>query len=60
MDFKELNLIELDKNLSEEQQKEWNSIYASYRAKSILTDRISGIDMKSVTVLDQMCIRDRF
>ncbi|WP_077534364.1 hypothetical protein [Massiliimalia massiliensis] len=52
MDFKELNLTELDKNLSEEQQKEWNSIYASYRAKSILTGRVCGMDMKSMTVLD--------
>ncbi len=50
MDFKELNVKELDKNLSEEQQKEWNSIYASYRSKSILTGKVSGIEEIAVKV----------
>lgn len=50
MEFKDLDLTELDKDLSEEQQKEWNAIYASYRAGSILTGRISGIDTNTITV----------
>ena len=50
MDFKELNIKELDKNLSSEQQKEWNSIYASYRSKSILTGKISGMEEVTVKV----------
>ena len=36
MDFEKLDLTELDKDLSEEQRKEWNAIYASYRSGSIL------------------------
>lgn len=34
MDFEKLDLTELDKDLSEEQRKEWNAIYASYRSGS--------------------------
>ena len=50
MDFKNLDLTELDKDLSEEQQKEWNAIYASYRAGSILTGRVVGIDTNTITL----------
>ena len=32
MCFERLDLTELDKDLSEEQRKEWNAIYASYRS----------------------------
>lgn len=53
MDFKELNVKELDKNLSDEQQREWNAIYASYRAKSVLTGKVSGIDEVGVKVWDE-------
>jgi len=44
MNFNELNLRELDKDLSEEEQKEWNAIYASYRAGSALTGCVAGVD----------------
>ena len=50
MDFKNLDLTELDKDLSEEQQKEWNAIYASYRAGSILTGWVVGIDTNTITL----------
>lgn len=50
MEFKDLDLTELDKDLSDEQQKEWNAIYASYRAGSVLTGRIAGIDTNTITV----------
>ena len=33
-----------DKNLSPEQSREWNDIYASYRAQSILTNAVTGVD----------------
>lgn len=42
MEFHELNLKEIDKNLTEEERKEWNSIYASYRSRSILTGKVAG------------------
>ena len=50
MKFEELNMLELDKDLSEEQRKEWNAIYASYRSESVLTGRVMGIDIKHIPV----------
>ena len=50
MEFNELNLTELDRDLSEEQRKEWNAVYASYRAGSLLTGRIIGSDSISVDI----------
>ena len=50
MDIRRLNLTELDKDLSEEERKEWNSIYASYRARSLLTGKVSGMETKTVEV----------
>ena len=44
MDFEKIDITELDKDLSEEQQKEWNAIYASYRSGSVLTGKVSGMD----------------
>lgn len=53
MDFKDLDLTELDKDLSEEQLKEWNAIYASYRAGSVLTGRVVGMDTNTITLPDK-------
>ena len=53
MEFNELNLTELDKDLSEEQRKEWNAIYASYRAGSLLTGKVAGTDSISVNVKNE-------
>ena len=50
MDFKDLDLTELDKDLSEDQQKEWNASYASYRSGSILTGRVAGMDTTTITL----------
>lgn len=50
MKFEDLNLIEMDKDLSEEQKKEWNAIYASYRSASVLKGRVIGIDTKQIPV----------
>lgn len=50
MDFEHLDLVELDKDLSEEQQKEWNAIYASYRSGSVLTGKVAGMDTTAITL----------
>lgn len=50
MEFEKLDLTELDKDLSKEQQKEWIGIYASYRSGSILTGRIAGMDTTTVNL----------
>lgn len=44
MNFEKLDLNELDKELSEEQRKEWNAVYASYRSGSVLTGKVVGMD----------------
>ena len=50
MNFNDLDMRDLDKDLSEEQQKEWNAIYASYRSGSLLTGRVIGIDTTTINV----------
>ena len=37
-------------DLSDEQLREWNAIYASYRSESLLTARVAGMDQSVVTV----------
>lgn len=53
MEFEKLNLIEMDKDLSEEQQKEWNAIYASYRSGSVLTGKVAGMDTTYITIKNE-------
>ena len=48
--FKDVNVLDTDKDLTEEQQRGWNAIYASYRSASVLTGRIMGIDSKTIPV----------
>ena len=50
MEFEKLDLTELDKDLSDEQRKEWNAIYASYRSASVLTSRVAGMDIEKIRV----------
>ncbi len=50
MDFKDLDLTLLDRDLSEEQRKEWNMLYASFRSGSMLTGRVAGMDINIITV----------
>ena len=42
--FYQLDFNELDRDLSPEERQEWNSIYASYRSRSVLTGSIVGVD----------------
>lgn len=58
MKFDELDIISLDKGLSEEEKTEWNSIYASYRAGSLLTGRIVGVDDISFNFFNAETKRD--
>lgn len=50
MKFEDLNILEADKDLTEEQRKCWNALYASYRSASVLTGKILGIDSKTIPV----------
>lgn len=51
--FFELQFSELDRYLTEEERKEWNSIYASYRGRSAMSGTIIGVDRLSVGVKNQ-------
>ncbi len=44
MDFKELNVMEFDKGLTEAERDEWNAIYASYQSASIVSGNVIGVD----------------
>lgn len=48
--FYALNFNELDRDLTPEERKEWNAIYASYRGRSVLHGRVIGVNpMRAVT-----------
>ncbi|MCD8374797.1 MAG: hypothetical protein LUC20_06890, partial [Oscillospiraceae bacterium] len=51
--FYDLNLNALDRDLSPEERREWNSIYASYRGRSALTGTIVGVDRHTVSARDR-------
>lgn len=44
MNFKDLNIAEMDRNLSVQERSEWQSIYASYRSGSVMTGSVVGVD----------------
>lgn len=51
--FYQLDFREIDRNLTPEEQQEWNSIYASYRSRSAITGTIIGVDPISISVQDE-------
>lgn len=51
--FFELEFNELDRYLTDEERKEWNSIYASYRGRSAMSGTIIGVDQLSISVRDK-------
>jgi ribosomal protein S1 len=48
MNFNQLSTSELDRNLTPEERSEWNAIYASYQAQSLLTGEVSGVDSYAI------------
>ena len=48
--FYDLDFHALDQDLSPEQRQEWNTIYASFRSRSVMRGTIIGIDPHSMTV----------
>ena len=45
MNFNELDLTKLDKNLTDEERNEWQAIYASYRGQSVISGEVAGVDL---------------
>jgi ribosomal protein S1 len=52
MEFKDLNLRALDKDLPAEEREEWNAIYASFRGESIIFGPVVGVDFHSFSSRD--------
>lgn len=50
--FYSLDFRALDRDLSPEQEQEWNSIYASFRSGSILTGTVVGVDEHTLDITD--------
>ena len=48
-----LNLNELDRDLSDKQRDEWNAIYASFRAKSVMSGTVVGVDTNTFDVTNR-------
>lgn len=51
--FYSLDFRALDRDLSPEQEQEWNSIYASFRSRSILTGTVVGVDDYTFDITDE-------
>ena len=47
------NFRELDRGLTPMEQQEWNSIYASYRGRSVMTGKIAGVDPVRLRMRDR-------
>lgn len=48
--FYDLDFRALDQDLSPEQRQEWNTIYASFRSRSVMRGIIIGVDPHTMTV----------
>ncbi len=53
MEFKDLNLTELDKNLSDAEREEWQAIYASYQSSSIVNGCVVGVDLHNFNIVPE-------
>ena len=51
--FYELDFRELDRNLSEQERQEWNSIYASFRGHSVMTGKVAGVNPHEFRIMDK-------
>lgn len=48
-----LDFRELDRSLTPEQRQEWNSIYASYRGRSVMSGQVVGVDRVRIRTRDK-------
>ena len=51
MNFNELDLTKLDKNLTDEERNEWQAIYASYRGQSVISGEVAGVDLHEFDII---------
>ena len=53
MEFKDLNLAELDKDLTQIERDEWNALYASFRSSSVVSGIVAGVDEHTFEVIPE-------
>ena len=51
MEFKDLNLAEMDKDLTLPEKEEWQAIYASYRSGSVVSGGVAGVDLHEFKIV---------
>lgn len=51
MNFNELDLTKLDKNLTDEERNEWQAIYASFRGQSVISGEVAGVDLHELNIV---------
>ena len=51
MNFNELDLTKIDKDLTDEERDEWQSIYASYRGRSVISGEVAGVDLHEFNIV---------
>ena len=51
MNFNELDLTKLDKNLTDAERNEWQAIYASYRGQSVISGEVAGVDLHEFDII---------
>ncbi len=51
MNFNELDLTKLDKELTDEERNEWQAIYASYRGQSVISGEVAGVDLHELNII---------
>lgn len=53
MEFKDLNLAEMDKDLTLPEKEEWQAIYASYRSGSVVSGGVAGVDLHEFKIVPE-------
>ncbi len=51
MNFNELDLTKIDKDLTDAERDEWQAIYASYRGRSVISGEVAGVDLHEFDII---------
>lgn len=51
MEFKDLNLAEMDRDLTAAEKEEWQAIYASFKSTSVMSGRVAGVDIHEFNIV---------
>ena len=51
MNFNELDLTKIDKDLTDAERDDWQAIYASYRGRSVISGEVAGVDLHEFDII---------